>query len=81
MKRAKVFLGASSVAFEALERKPAVEAMRKRRIVHGASLTRFLIFCKKLSETFAHNPGRELRRKQIFLFFTPNPLKSPNSGE
>jgi hypothetical protein len=33
---------------EALERKPAVEAMRKRRIVHGASLTDFLIFCNKL---------------------------------
>jgi hypothetical protein len=33
---------------EALERKPAVEAMRERRIVHGASLTDFLIFCNKL---------------------------------
>jgi hypothetical protein len=27
----------------------AVEAMRKHRIVHGASLTQFLIFCKRLS--------------------------------
>jgi hypothetical protein len=33
---------------EALERKPAVEAMRKRRIVHGASLTDLLIFRNKL---------------------------------
>jgi hypothetical protein len=36
-------------AFAARERKPTVEAMRKGRIVHGASLTLFLIFCKRLS--------------------------------
>jgi hypothetical protein len=30
------------------EREPAAEAMRKRRIVHGASLRYFLIFCKRL---------------------------------
>ena len=28
---------------------PAAEGMRKRGIVHGASLTWFLIFCKRLS--------------------------------
>jgi hypothetical protein len=32
---------------EAPERESAVEAMWKRRIVHGASLPRFRIFCKK----------------------------------
>jgi hypothetical protein len=34
---------------EAPQREPAVEAMRKRRIGHGASLTRLLIFCNGLS--------------------------------
>jgi hypothetical protein len=34
-----------SWAFEAAERKAVGEAMRKRRRVHRASLTRFLIFC------------------------------------
>jgi hypothetical protein len=53
MKRAKLFSRAPSVASEAPEREPRVEAMRKGRIVHGASLTQFLFFCKRLpSEPF-----------------------------
>ncbi|HEY5207278.1 MAG TPA: hypothetical protein VIJ63_22160, partial [Roseiarcus sp.] len=36
------------LCWEALVREAAVEAVRKGRIVHGASLNRFLIFCKKL---------------------------------
>jgi hypothetical protein len=40
---------AFSVAIAAPEREPAVEAMRKRRIIHGASLTWFLIICNRLS--------------------------------
>ena len=39
IKAGKVFLGAFVLAFEAPEREPAVEAMRKRRVVHGASIS------------------------------------------
>jgi hypothetical protein len=35
-----------------------VEAMRKRRVVHGASLTWFLIFCKRLSALIALAVGK-----------------------
>jgi hypothetical protein len=45
-----IFPRAFSLALEARERERAVEAMQKRsRIVHGQSLPRFLIFCKRLS--------------------------------
>jgi hypothetical protein len=37
IKRAKIFLGAFALGFEAPERERAVEAKRKRRIVHGAA--------------------------------------------
>ena len=36
---------------------PAVEAMWNRRIVHGASLTWFLIFCKRLSSEPSFRPA------------------------
>jgi hypothetical protein len=44
----KSFSRTFALALEAPQREPAVEAMRKRRIVHGASLTGFLIFCNRL---------------------------------
>jgi hypothetical protein len=44
----KSFSRTFALALEAPQREPAVKAMRKRRIVHGASLTRFLIFCNRL---------------------------------
>src|ERR1700722_1987876 len=44
-----IFRCAFSLALAAPQRESAVEAMRKRRIVHRASLIRFLIFCNKLS--------------------------------
>ena len=62
---------------EAPEREPAVDAMRKRRIVHGASLTWFLIFCKRLfSKPFrfgrlnpkAARPNSTLRSFRIQLW-------------
>jgi hypothetical protein len=34
---------------DAAGRKLTAEAIRKRRLVHGASLIRFLFFCKQLS--------------------------------
>src|ERR1700733_7427182 len=43
----KFFLGVFPIE-EAAGRKHTVKAMRKRRIVHGASLTHFLIFCNTL---------------------------------
>jgi hypothetical protein len=48
----------------------ALEAMRKRRIVHEASLTDVLIFCKKL-------PSEPLPRRlnpKVALFQGQNPL-------
>ena len=44
----KSFSRTFALALEAPQREPAVEAMRKRRIVHGATLTGFLIFCNRL---------------------------------
>jgi hypothetical protein len=41
----RLFLGVE----RAPRRERAVEAMRKRRIVHGATLIRFLLFRKRLS--------------------------------
>ena len=49
----KIFLALFAATLSGSEREFAVEAMRKRRIVHGASLTRFPIFCNQLSESFA----------------------------
>jgi hypothetical protein len=43
IKRAKVFLGAPSVKFEAPERASGVLSLRKARIVNGTSLTQALI--------------------------------------
>jgi hypothetical protein len=48
-KRAKVFLGASAPGVGAPRREPPVKAMRKRTIVHEASLMRILLFRNKLS--------------------------------
>jgi hypothetical protein len=47
-------------AFEAMERKAAGEAMRKRRRVHRASLTRILIFCNRLSPRSFSQPASHL---------------------
>jgi hypothetical protein len=46
---AKNFSPPFSAGAEAPEREPHGLGMRKGRIVHGSSLTRFLIFCKRLS--------------------------------
>jgi hypothetical protein len=45
----KNFSPSFSAGTEAPEREPHGLGMRKRRIVHGSSLPRFLIFCKSLS--------------------------------
>jgi hypothetical protein len=59
---------------EAPERAPAVEAMRKGRIVHRASLGQFPIFCNKLSSEplpfGGLNPKAANSLKQIALGFT-----------
>jgi hypothetical protein len=82
---------AFSVAIAAPEREPAVEAMRKRRIIHGASLTWFLIICNRLSSApFPFAPPRSLSsggpRSTALLSLTPWRLasgrasSSPRSG-
>ena len=45
----RIFPRAFSAGTEAPEREPHGRGMRKRRIVHGPSLTQFLIFCNRLS--------------------------------
>jgi hypothetical protein len=39
------------------ERAPAVDAIRKGGVVHGATLLQFLIFCNQLPESFAEVGG------------------------
>jgi hypothetical protein len=78
-KRGSFFLAPSARWEAAPGRERVVEAMRKRRIVHGTSLPYFLIFCNQLSLARSLSP---LNQKRLVLprVKTRSPLREQLRG-